>query len=155
MKIFSPPQKTTAPKTKSTSSGPKKKLSDKPVKKEMSADAIKEKLASHVDTSDAAKNMAIKSSKKMGDTFLNPEAKPAPVIQAPVVAEGEAVVEMKSAEAEVKTDPNKENFVLNSDIAKNDPKDTNTQEKLKTVLSRGAFNFSARERDALEKILGN
>jgi hypothetical protein len=52
-------------------------------------------------------------------------------------------------------DPNPEGFVLKSDIAANDPKDTNTQEKLKSVLSKGAFNFNPREREALEKILAN
>lgn len=46
-------------------------------------------------------------------------------------------------------------FVLKSDIAKNDPSDTNTQEKLKAVISKGAFNFNPKERETLEKILAD
>lgn len=39
------------------------------------------------------------------------------------------------------------------DVGKNDPRDTNTQEKLKSVLSKGAFSFNQNEKAVLEKIL--
>jgi hypothetical protein len=157
MKLFSP-QKTSSPKAKTkaastasgTASGPAKKLANKPVKKEMSAAEIKDKLAAHVDTSDAAKNMAIKNSKKLGEGFLSGEVKP--ITNSTTNPESPVP---PSVELEAKTDPNPEGFVLKSDIANNDPKDTNTQEKLKAVISRGAFNFNPREREALEKILSN
>ena len=59
----------------------------------------------------------------------------------------------ETAEGDIKP-PNTKNLTIKSDIAFNDPKDTNTQEKLKSALSRGAFNFNPKERAALEKILG-
>jgi len=55
-------------------------------------------------------------------------------------------------EEEIKT-PNTKDLTIKSDIALNDPKDTNTQEKLKSALTKGAFNFNPKEREALEKIL--
>lgn len=124
-----------------------KKKADAPVKKEISPNEIREKLAARVETSDAAKALAIKnSSKRLGEGFLNDEIKPAPVIE-PIATDAkvEGEVEEKS--------PNTKDFVMKSDIAKNDPKDSNTQEKLKSVISKGAFNFNPKERETLEKIL--
>lgn len=162
MKIFSPQKTTAEPTTKNAdASGAKTARAAKkealPAKKNMSPDEIKEKLAAHVDTSQASKNMAVMNSKKFGEGFLNDDVKPkaltaplapdpsAPQLEAP--SKEESPVEEKSA--------NSKDFVLKSDIALNDPKDTNTQEKLKTVLAKGAFSFNAREKEALEKILGN
>jgi hypothetical protein len=42
---------------------------------------------------------------------------------------------------------------VKSDIATNNPKSPETQEKLKSVLSKGAFSFNPKERDALDRIL--
>lgn len=42
-----------------------------------------------------------------------------------------------------------------SDVGLNDPNDPETVGKLKSVLSKGAFNFNDREREALEKILAD
>ena len=39
------------------------------------------------------------------------------------------------------------------DIKKNDPNAPETREKLKTILSTGAFSFNPKEREALQKIL--
>lgn len=117
-----------------------------PIKKEMSASAIKEKLAAHVETSDVAKNMAIKNTKKLGENFMSDNIKP--VVD---VVSVEAP-KLGAVEEEIKT-PNTKDLTIKSDIALNDPKDTNTQEKLKTALAKGAFNFNPKERDALEKIL--
>lgn len=127
-----------------------KKKSAAPVKKEMSASAIRDKLAAHVETSDVAKNMAIKNTKKLGENFMSDEIKPVAdmvKVEAPKLGKVEA-----SAEEEIKT-PNTKDLTIKSDIALNDPKDTNTQEKLKSALTRGAFNFNPKEREALEKIL--
>ena len=115
----------------------------------MSASAIKEKLAAHVETSGAAKNMAIKNTKKLGENFMSEAIKPivdVVNVEVPKIA-GAAVVE-----EEIKT-PNTKDLTIKSDIALNDPKDTNTQEKLKSALTKGAFNFNPKEREALEKIL--
>ena len=108
----------------------------------MSASAIKDKLAAHVQTSDVSKHMAIKNTKKLGENFMSETVKPivdVVTVEAPV-------------EEEIKT-PNTKDLTIKSDIALNDPKDTNTQEKLKSALTRGAFNFNPKEREALEKIL--
>lgn len=43
----------------------------------------------------------------------------------------------------------------NGDIAKNDPTNPMTTEKLKSMLSSGAVNFSGKEQEVLRKILGN
>jgi hypothetical protein len=149
MKIFpkdSSLSNSSAP-SKSTSdskeAGPSKKKVVHPVKKEMSAAAIKEKLAAHVETSDAAKNMAIKNTKKLGENFLSDAINP--IVKT-------VSVDAPSIEEEIKT-PNTKDLTIKSDIANNDPKDTNTQEKLKSALTRGAFNFNPKEREALEKIL--
>lgn len=127
-------------KTPSDSRGPAKAAKKQaPIKKEMSDSEIKEKLAANVQTSDVAKNMAIAKTKKMGETFLNESIKPEMIkVEAPIVYEDT---------------PNTKDFVLKSDIAANDPKDTNTQEKLKSIISKGAFSFNPKEREALEKIL--
>lgn len=154
MKIFpkdSSATNSSAPAQRASSSkeaGASKKKGAAPVKKEMSASAIKDKLAAHVETSDVAKNMAIKNTKKLGENFMSEAIKPlvdTVSVDAPKLAKGEA-------EEEIKT-PNTKNLTIKSDIAQNDPKDTNTQEKLKSALTRGAFNFNPKEREALEKIL--
>nr|BDT27349.1 hypothetical protein BHI3_08150 [Bacteriovorax sp. HI3] len=121
-----------------------------PERKNISASEIKEKLAAHVETSDTAKNMALKSnSKKLGEGFLNDSVKPE-LIKPSVVDE----VKVEKPDIDEDNSPNTKSLTIKSDIALNDPKDTNTQEKLKTVLSKGAFNFNPKEREALEKILG-
>lgn len=43
--------------------------------------------------------------------------------------------------------------VLKSDVQLNSPDDPVTAEKLKSVLSNGAFNFNPKEREVLSKIL--
>jgi hypothetical protein len=48
----------------------------------------------------------------------------------------------------------KESHLLMTDVKLNDPSDSNTQEKLKLVLRNGAFNFNSKEKETLEKILG-
>lgn len=73
-----------------------------------------------------------------------------PPAAAPVPAQEKAEVIKEATKAEVKITPEGEPF---GDIAKNDPKDPATQEKLKGVLTAGAFNFSDKERDVLAKIL--
>ena len=119
------------------------------IKKDISASDIKEKLAAHTQKSDSAKEVVIsKNAKRLGDGFMNPDIVN---VQKPEIV---PIVEKDISEEEVKT-PNTKDLTIKSDIALNDPKDTNTQEKLKSALTRGAFNFSAKEREALEKILGN
>ena len=123
-----------------------------PAKKEISASEIKEKLAAHVETSDAAKNMAVKNTKKFGENFMSDTIKPIVDevrVEAPVLARAEGT----EFDDEIKT-PNTKDLTIKSDIALNDPKDSNTQEKLKAALTRGAFSFNPKEREALEKILG-
>lgn len=114
----------------------------------MSASAIKEKLAAHVETSDTAKNMAVKKTQRLGENFMSDSIKPivdVVKVEAPKISEA-------AVEEEIKT-PNTKDLTIKSDIALNDPRDTNTQEKLKSALTRGAFNFNPKEREALEKIL--
>ena len=125
-----------------------RKKSATPAKKEISESEIREKLASRVETSEAAKMLAIKkTSQKLGEGFLSDDIKlPPRMYPLPeLAAAGDEVGEEKS--------PNTKDFIMKSDVAKNDPKDTNTQEKLKSIISKGAFNFNPKEREALERIL--
>ena len=135
--------------SESKATGPSRKKAAAPIKKDLSASEIKEKLAAHVQTSDVSKNMAIKNTKKLGENFMSDTIKP---IVDEVKVEAPKLGKEAAEEAEIKT-PNTPNLTIKSDIALNDPKDTNTQEKLKTALARGAFNFNPKEREALEKIL--
>jgi hypothetical protein len=80
---------------------------------------------------------------------MNEEAKPIPK----VVKDPEAAVASSEVEVEKEVNSVKDSHLLLSDVQLNDPKDSNTQEKLKTVLKNGAFNFNPREKETLEKIL--
>jgi hypothetical protein len=150
MKIFSPvPESAAKAESKSVKNEAKgpamKKQAPAPEKKAISETEIREKLAAHVETSNSAKSKTIQqNSKQFGAGFMNAEMKPEPIV-APPAAE-------KTEEAKEETD-SKDSHLLKTDINLNDPKDPNTQEKLKTVLSKGAFNFNAKEREALDKIL--
>ena len=117
-----------------------------PKKKDISDREIREKLAGHVETSNTSKGQAIKNSSKMfGAGFMNENQRPSQV----------DLVDVQKPEIEISEEKTeKKDHLLKSDIALNDPKDSNTQEKLKTVLSRGAFNFNPKERETLERILG-
>lgn len=154
MKIFPADSKPARAKVSAETNTPEgngkitRKKASGPAKKDISASDIKEKLAAHSQKSDVAKDVVIsKNAKRMGDGFMNPDVVN---VQKPEIV---PIIE-KSEEEEIKT-PNTKDLTIKSDIALNDPKDTNTQEKLKAALTRGAFSFSAKEREALEKILGN
>ncbi len=90
-----------------------------------------------------------------GNSYMNEEVAkqviPQPRSQADLAAEMEAKKAEKAGAGEhVQAG---EGHLLNSDIAANDPKAPETQEKLKQVLSTGAFSFSDKERAVLDKIL--
>lgn len=134
MKIFSHSE-SSAPSSKSIRRAKRSSLSDKPEVPEME---IRQKLAANVETSNSAKKQTLlKNSQRLGAGFMNEELSPA-VIQSP--KNDEDIIEQKD-------------IMLKSDIHLNDPRSPETQEKLKTVLSTGAFNFNAKEREALDKIL--
>lgn len=141
MKIFSQPERTT-PKS---SAGPKKsgknKIQPPPSEKAAISDGqIREKLAAHVESSNSAKSQLIKKNNQtLGSGFMNSEVK----AQLPIPAE--APVDNKSL---------KESHLLMSDVQLNDPQDSNTQEKLKSILRNGAFSFNPKEKETLERILG-
>ena len=151
MKIFSPPE-SNAPvegskvnKSKKNSKGAK----SSPIssKQDISEREIREKLASHTELSNTAKSQVIqKNSQALGAGFMNEDIKP-------VFIDKPKATESETSEVEAKSDSLKESHLLLSDVKLNDPKDSNTQEKLKSVLKMGAFNFNPKEKEALEKIL--
>lgn len=165
MKIFSPPESAAAPGKPVKSSeteGPKKSgkvkkgrgIPDPADKKEISEAAIREKLASHVETSNTAKSQVLqKNSQALGAGFMNPDAAPIAKAVPEIKAEAKPGVEGNDEEKE-ESKSLKESHLLLSDVKLNDPNDTNTQEKLRSVLKMGAFNFNPKEKDALERILG-
>lgn len=146
MKIFSRDEQRPNSTKPTKSDGSKKSKSKKsaPEKASISDSAIREKLAAHVETSNTAKSQVIKkNSEALGAGFLNPEAKPFLVKKEARVAEGEEAVGPSV----------KESHLLLSDVKLNDPNDSNTQEKLKSVLRNGAFSFNPKEKETLERIL--
>lgn len=54
---------------------------------------------------------------------------------------------------EGKTESIESNTLVNSDVKSNDGSSPETREKLKTVLTSGAFSFNPQERENLERIL--
>lgn len=127
--------------------GPSRKKAVKTDKPNISADEIRQKLAANVEMSNTAKKIQKeKNSQKLGEGFLNGEM-PMKKIEAPVVATEETKTEEK--------DPNFKDHLVKSDVGVNDPTDSTTTEKLKTVISKGAFNFNSREREVLDKILND
>lgn len=61
--------------------------------------------------------------------------------------------EVAKVSLELKDKQKNEDVLLKSDIAKNDPNDSNTQEKLRTILKTGGFSFSQKEKETLASIL--
>ena len=159
MKLFNEMQVSKLDKVESTtnkkvdsgrSSGPVGKRSKmKPERKNFSDGEIREKLASSVELSNTAKQQVVqKNNQQLGSGFMNAE-KPPVMIAKPVEAKAEAATE----ETDKSDDPNFKDHLVKSDVGTNSPSDPATSEKLKTVLSKGAFNFSPKEREALDRIL--
>jgi len=150
MKIFTPSETNINREASSTNKTANKNLKIKSnlteksaptEKKALSEKEIREKLAAHVETSNSAKSkVLVQNSKQFGAGFLN--------------ADPSAIPEKISPEVSEDNESTKGDHLLKSDINLNDPKDSNTQEKLKSVLQKGAFAFNPKEREALEKILG-
>ena len=83
-----------------------------------------------------------KIKQKFGDSFKAPVKKTEPV---------EDKVEIQTKKTDVTEE--EAHVGLKSDIGKNDPDSEVTQEKLKSLLQTGAFQFNDRERKALGEIL--
>ena len=156
MKIFSPPESngpkvgTKTKKSSKSGNGAAQKRAVAPEKKNVSDIEIREKLASHSQISNSAKSqIKLSNSKALGAGFMNEDIKPE-FIQPLDTKESE-----DSEEKVQKPGSLKDSHLLLSDVKLNDPTDSNTQEKLKSVLKMGAFNFNPKEKEALEKILGN
>jgi hypothetical protein len=146
MKIFSPPE-SNAPKEGTKAKKVSGKKAALPQKKIINENEIREKLAGHTQLSNTAKSKIIqKNSQALGAGFMNEDVKPELVKPSEIDQEDRSDEKAKSL---------KESHLLLSDVKLNDPNDSNTQEKLKNVLKMGAFNFNPKEKEALEKILGN
>lgn len=144
MKIFSPPEQRTKPAAAKSEVAKKNKSKRGPSQKaSVSEGEIREKLAAHVETTSSAKNQLIKknNSEALGSGFMNPEARA-------LIPAAAAVTEKTEGSSLAKS------HLLLSDVKLNDPHDSNTQEKLKSVLRNGAFSFNPKEKETLEKILG-
>jgi len=141
MKIFSPSQSNSPTEAVAVKKNVKGRRHDAaPLKKDVSDGEIREKLASHVETSNTAKSQVLqKNSQALGAGFMNESIKPGVLAKPP----------------EENEDSLKNSHLLLSDVQLNDPNDTNTQEKLKSVLRNGAFSFNPKEKETLEKILAS
>ena len=154
---------------RSPDDNPSIKRREKPVK-EFSDREIRQKIQEKVEQSNSAKNQSMLKSVKqndlLGSSFLNEEALAAKKqeqaqekekVQAQEKVSGSTDNNKKVIESEnqlQKTTISVEKIEKPSDVGLNDPKDPLTASKLKSVLDMGAFNFSSKEREVLEKILG-
>ena len=107
------------------------------------ADVVKvDKRARQLQMSDAQIRSKM-ASHDQPQAIKGPEEAPAPkIVEAPKVEE--AAGPAKASQPQLPE----------GQLAKNDPKDPLTQEKLKSLLTGGGFGFSEQERKTLEKILG-
>lgn len=125
------------------------KIDKKSEKKNLSANEIREKLAANIEMSNSAKSaMKSKNTQQFGTGFMNENFTP------PEIEKPKNQVESNSVDNETNS-VNLKDHILNSDIKKNDPNDSTTTEKLKTVLQKSAFNFNPKEREVLDKILND
>lgn len=145
MKIFSQTERTTPKSSEGPRKSGKNKMKHVPSEKAAISDGqIREKLAAHVETSNSAKSELVKKNNRtLGSGFMNSEAKAH--IQMPATGPGEEVATANKSL--------KESHLLMSDVQLNDPQDSNTQEKLKSILRNGAFSFNPKEKETLERIL--
>jgi hypothetical protein len=129
--------------------GPTRKKNVQNVEKKLiSASEIKEKLAANLELSNTAKQkLEPKNVQKLGDGFMNAEVALEKFNNLPPMS--------KDTKVEKSDDPNTPDHLIKSDVGTNSPADPNTTEKLKTVLSKGAFNFSSKERETLDRILAD
>jgi hypothetical protein len=144
MKIFSSlenPKISDASSTKITKKNTKRGK-NMPIKKDkISESEVREKIAFHVEASNSAKSQMLKkNSKDFGAGFMRPKEM--------------SDLPIESAAENSETPSLKESHLLMTDVKLNDPSDSNTQEKLKSVLRSGGFNFNTKEKETLEKILG-
>lgn len=163
MRVFStfdnrPADNDTSKRASKKKRGAKKgKQSYRPPRDNLSAEEIRAKVATK--TTKAARKKAANKTGKQVSTFMSvntdvqkvkisPKAKAASTAANKVDAVKEPVIETKQESKETK------NIMLQSDIAANDPTDTNTQEKLRGLLSAGGFGWNDKERAALSEILG-
>ncbi len=131
---------------------------EKPVK-EFSDREIREKLSVHLNKSNSANTMSkIKKEELLGAGFLNEEevSKKIETQKQKEIEAQKKALDLASPTANIsesKTTISVERIEKPSDVGLNDPKDSLTSSKLKSVLDMGAFNFNPKEREVLSKIL--
>lgn len=133
--------------------GPKKvHKSYRPPRENLSAEDIKARVAQK--TAKPEKKVEVTAGKQTS-TFMSEEAASRPTIRTkPTTAT--AVKGLGNPEELEKGAAGEETkkVLLHSDVQKNDPKDTNVQEKLKGLLDTNGFGWNEKERAALSEILG-
>ncbi|OUR98494.1 hypothetical protein A9Q84_03530 [Halobacteriovorax marinus] len=124
---------------------PKKvKKSYRPPREKLSAEEIRAKVAAK--TAKPEKKVVVKTGKQIS-TYMSLD-NPAPRVDIRTKTETAKAAKGEDVSKE------KKDIMLHSDIAKNDPTNTNTQEKLRGLLSAGGFGWNDKERAALQEILG-
>jgi len=118
----------------------------------LSASEIRQKVEEH-QTGRAQKKVMVNTANKQTSEFMKEQPIEVPktsIIPDKALNPAEVIKEEPAVGEHV--EPSK-GHVLASDIAKNDPNLPETTEKLKSLLSTGAFAFNDKEREALSKIL--
>jgi hypothetical protein len=141
-------QKTTSSKSKKN--GPANiKKSYRPPRLDLSPEEIKAKVASKTTSK---KEVVENLSGKQVSTFMSESAA---ATKTDIRTKATTATAVKGlGDPEKVDDPKAKEVLLHSDVQKNDPKDTNVQEKLKGLLGSGGFGWNDKERAALSEILG-
>ncbi|WP_372652388.1 hypothetical protein [Halobacteriovorax sp.] len=160
MKVFTTFKETLpAANENSKRRGPKKngpskvKKSYRPPREKLSAEDIKARVAQK--TAKPDKKVEVTAGKQVS-TFMSEEAAAAKPAIRTKPSTATAVKGLGNPEEIEKSSGGEEakKVLLHSDVQKNDPKDTNVQEKLKGLLNSNGFGWNEKERAALSEILG-
>lgn len=146
--------KKAAQKSASKTPAPKKDLNDKP---HVSADEIRAKLAAKDQPVEkAALKAENRVSLSMSDNYEEVQKRSSEAKRM-LAQKKQAADDLKAqgapGESKVSEGGELPPTERPSDVGKNDPKDPATVGKLKDLLSKGAFKFSDKEREALSRIL--
>ncbi|ATH07032.1 hypothetical protein BIY24_03495 [Halobacteriovorax marinus] len=151
MKVFTAFNETLPSSVENTSrkgarkAGPSKvKKSYRPPRENLSPEEIKARVASKTG---ANKKKVENLSGKQVSTFMSEDN----AAVANIRTSTSTIEAAKSEKSEVKGE---KNVLVNSDVQKNDPSDTNVHQKLKGLLNSGGFGWNDKERAALSEILG-
>lgn len=153
MRVFKNTQQVQTTSTNKKESPSSRRLSPNEVRarfNELKNDNISSKAKSKY----KAKFKSTQTSQYMNGGILNQKRFPPKEVQnQPIVKPQPQPEEVVETVEEEYDSPNTEDYTIESDVQTNDPNSAETKEKLKGILSSGAFGFNPKEKEVLSKIL--